>query len=66
MNTATLPKTTRTHRNVSRVVVELDGFRYRFNLTRGGLVIRRWHSHKTKLLSFSAMLDLSRDQRLLL
>ena len=60
------PKSVRRHVNVSKVVVELDGKRYRFNLTRKGLVVRRWHCHKTKLLSFSQLLDLSIEQRQLL
>jgi hypothetical protein len=60
---ATAPKPVRRHVNVSKVVVELDGKRYRFNLTRGGVVVRQWHSHKTKVLSFSALLDLSIEQK---
>ena len=60
------PKAVRRHVNVSKVVVEVDGKRYRFSLTRKGLVVRRWHSHKTKLLSFSQLFDLSIEQRQLL
>jgi len=60
------PKSIRRHVNISKVVVEVDGKRYRFSLTRKGLVVRRWHSQKTKLLSFSQLLDLSIEQRQLL
>jgi hypothetical protein len=58
-------KPVRRHLNVSKVVVELDGKRYRFTLTRGGLIVRKWHSHKTKVLHFSTLLDLSIEQKLL-
>ena len=61
--TDTPAKATRKHVNVSRVVMELDGQRYRFNLTRGGLVIRRWRSRRPKTISFSALLDLSIEQK---
>lgn len=54
------------HTNISKVLVDLDGTRYKFNLTRRGVVIRRWHSSKTKTLSFSQLIDLSLDQRQLL
>lgn len=60
------PKIVRRHTHVSKVIVEVDGKLYRFNLTRKGLLVRRWHSRKTKLLSFSQLLDLSIDQRQLL
>jgi hypothetical protein len=60
------PKAVRHRVNVSKVVVEVDGWRYRFSLTRKGLVVRRWHSPKTKTLSFSQLIDLSIDQRQLL
>lgn len=56
------PKLVRPHTNISKVVVELDGQRYRFNLTRGGLVVRRFHARKTKVLAFSQLLDLSIEQ----
>lgn len=56
----------RRHVNVSKVMVELDGKRYRFSLTRRGLVVRRWRSRKPKTLSFSQLLDLSIEQRPLL
>lgn len=54
------------HTNISKVVVELDGKRYRFNLTRRGVVVRRFRARKTKTLCFSQLLDLSLDQRNLL
>ena len=54
------PKRRKLH--VSRVVKDLDGQRYRFSMTPGGLLVRRWRSRKTKLLSFSQLLDLSNDQ----
>ena len=56
-------KPVRRHLNVSKVVVELDGKRYRFTLTRAGLIVRQWHSQKSKVLSFSALLDLSIEQK---
>lgn len=63
MNTITeQPKAKRRHVNLSKVVVELDGQRYRFSLTRDGLVVRRWHARKSKTLSFSDLLDLSIEQ----
>lgn len=60
------PKAVRRHINVSKVKTEIDGKDYTFRLTRKGLVIRRWHSRKTKVLSFSQLLDLSIEQRQLL
>lgn len=60
------PKVTRRHVNFSKVTIELEGKRYRFNLTRKGLVVRQWHGRKTKLLSFSQLLDLSIEQKQLL
>lgn len=60
------PRAIRRHVNISKIVIEMEGVRYRFNLTRKGLIVRRWHSQKTKLLSFSQLLDLSIDQRQLL
>lgn len=60
------PKRARRHNSVSKVLVDLEGKRYRFILTRQGLVVRRWHCRKTKLLSFSTLLDICIDQRTLL
>ena len=54
------PKRRKLH--VSRVVKDLDGQRYRFSMTPVGLLVRRWRSRKTKLLSCSQLLDLSNDQ----
>lgn len=59
-------KGVRRHVNISKVVVELDAKFYKFNLTRKGLVIRKRHGRKPKLLSFSQLLDLSIEQRPLL
>lgn len=59
-------KAVRRHTNISKVAVELDGKRYKFSLTRKGLVVRQWHARKTKLLAFSQLLDLSIEQRQLI
>ena len=59
-------KAKRNHVNFSKVTVEVEGKRYRFSLTRNGLVVRRWHSQKTKLLTFTQLMDMSIDQRPLL
>jgi len=64
--TAISDKPVRRHVNISKVQTEIDGKDYTFRLTRKGLVVRRWHSRHTKLLSFSQLLDLSIDQRQLL
>lgn len=61
-----IKKPVKLHTNISKVKVELDGNRYKFSLTRRGLVVRRWHSRKAKTLSFSQLLDLSLEQRQLL
>lgn len=66
MMTTEAPKAVRRHVNISKVALELDGKKYQFKLTRGGLVVRRWHSRRSKLLSFSALLDLSIEQKQLL
>jgi len=60
------PKAVRRHVNVSKVVVEVDGKRYRFSLTRKGLVVRRWHSQKTTTLTFDELLRATAVQRQLL
>ncbi len=59
-------KAKRKHVNFSQVTAELEGKAFRFSLTKTGLLVRRRHSRRTKLLSFSALMDLSIDQRSLL
>lgn len=60
------PKATRTHVNFSKVNVEVEGKRFTLSLTKKGLVVRRWHSRNPKVLSFSALVDMTIDQGQLL
>jgi hypothetical protein len=59
-------KAKRTHVNFSKVTVEVEGRPFSFSLTKKGLVVRRWHSPRPKVISFSALVDLTIDQRQLL
>jgi len=67
MTTPTEPtKAKRNHVNFSKVNVEVEGKRFTLSLTKKGLVVRRWHSRNPKVLSFSALVDMTIDQRQLL
>lgn len=60
------PKAVRRHTHVAKVTVEVEGKRYRFSLTRKGLMVRQWHSRKTTMLTFAELLKATAPQRQLL
>lgn len=64
--TTTAAKAVRPHVHISKVVVEVDDKRYRFSLTRKGLVVRRWHSREITTLTFPELLKATSTQRQLL
>lgn len=54
------------HTNIAIVQAVIDEKRYRFSMTRSGVVVRQWHSRKTTTLTFAELIRATATQRQLL